>query len=56
MRPANGNKRSRKLMIVPEVGPIDGRTRPAILYKEVAGAVAADLGGAEHLPAGSASS
>jgi hypothetical protein len=36
-------------MILPEIGPIDGRTRPAIMYREVARAVASDLGGTDNL-------
>jgi hypothetical protein len=49
MRQANGNKTSRRVMILPEIGPIDGRTRPAIMYREVACAVAEDLGGKDQL-------
>jgi hypothetical protein len=49
MRPANGNKASRRVMILPEIGAIDGRTRPAIMYREVACAVAEDLGGKDQL-------
>jgi hypothetical protein len=36
-------------MILPELGPIDGRSRPAILFREVAAAVASDLGGRDRL-------
>jgi hypothetical protein len=36
-------------MILPEIGAIDGRTRAAHLYKEVACAIAADLGGPDQL-------
>jgi hypothetical protein len=49
MRRANGNSRARKVMILPEVGPVDGRTRPAIKFRETAGALASDLGGADQL-------
>jgi hypothetical protein len=45
MHRANGSYRHRKLVVLPEIGPVDGRTRPAILYKEVAAAIVADLGG-----------
>jgi hypothetical protein len=36
-------------MVLPEIGPVDGRTRPAIMYREVACAVAEDLGGKDQL-------
>jgi hypothetical protein len=49
MRRANGNCRSRQVMILPEIGPVDGRTRPAIKFRETAGALASDLGGADQL-------
>jgi hypothetical protein len=49
MRPANGEARRRRLMILPELGPIDGRSRPAILFRGVAAAVASDLGGRDRL-------
>jgi hypothetical protein len=49
MRRANGNSRARKVMILPEVGPVDGRTRPAIKFRETAAALADDLGGVEAL-------
>jgi hypothetical protein len=49
MRPANGGFKRRRLMILPEIGAVDGRTRQAHLYKEVACAIAEDLGGADQL-------
>jgi hypothetical protein len=36
-------------MILPEIGAVDGRTRGAILYKEVACGIAEDLGGPSQL-------
>jgi hypothetical protein len=49
LRPPNGRLPRRRVLILPEIGAVDGRTRPAMLYKEVAGAVADDLGGVQHL-------
>jgi hypothetical protein len=49
MRRANGKASARRVMVLPEIGPVDGRTRPAILYREVAGAIAGDLGGLDQL-------
>ena len=46
-------------MILPEIGPVDGRTRAAVFFREVAGAIANEragraIGGTAwslHLPA-----
>jgi hypothetical protein len=39
-------------MVLPEAGPIDGRTRPAVLFREVAGQIAEDRGGVSQLSRG----
>jgi hypothetical protein len=52
MKPMNGMKARRRCMILPEIGAIDGRTRPAMLYREVAQAIAEDRGGAGQLSRG----
>jgi hypothetical protein len=52
MRPANGNKKLRKLMILPEIGAVDGRTRPALKFREMAEGMAADRGGRDTLTRG----
>jgi hypothetical protein len=39
-------------MILREIGPIDDRTRPAILYREVAAAVALNPGRRDQLSRG----
>jgi hypothetical protein len=38
-----------RCMSLPEVGQIDGRTRPALAFKAVVAELASDLGGADHL-------
>lgn len=40
---------ARRTTLLPEVGEIDGRTRPAVLFKQLASEMAADLGGADRL-------
>jgi hypothetical protein len=49
VRPANGEIKRRKLMILPELGPIDARSRTAGLFREIAAALANDLGGKDAL-------
>jgi hypothetical protein len=49
MRPINGNKKARRLMILPEIGEIDSRSRPAALFREIAGLIASDRGGKDVL-------
>jgi hypothetical protein len=52
MRPINGKKRTRRLMILPEIGPVDGRLRPAHKFREMAEGMAADRGGRDQLTRG----
>lgn len=52
MGPANGRKKLRRLMILPEIGAVDGRTRPALKFREMAEGMASDRGGREMLSRG----
>jgi hypothetical protein len=51
MRRPNGQSSSRKVMILPEIGPVDGRTRPAIKFRETAAELVSHLGGREMVTA-----
>jgi hypothetical protein len=52
MRPINGDKKRRRLMLLPEIGPIDGRRRPALRFREMAEGMASDRGGRDMLTRG----